>query len=264
MTEDKSLLELSKVRRRIARQVSDLRAERLWTQAELARRLGVSQSHISDLERGRGSFTAEQFLALLQLFNVPASQFSPTTSSGTSELQNALARLGASHLRENPDVIPDERFEDLTYVIREALLADSARHITALAPVLVENIEGINLRRALGELADAGLDRRFAWLIDNVVEALREEVPRLPSSEWTRKARRAETLLAAFFGFLSDHFARSTENSPDDLLDSNINNPKTLEEVKRSSSPASRRWRIVTSLQPIDFVEALRGARAAR
>src|SRR5882672_1947944 len=95
MTDDKSLLELKKARLRIAGQVRDLRNERRWTQGELAAHLGVSQNHVSDLERGRGSFTAEQFLALLQIFNVPASRFSPSSATtGEAALQNALARLG--------------------------------------------------------------------------------------------------------------------------------------------------------------------------
>jgi transcriptional regulator with XRE-family HTH domain len=262
----KPLPQLNKVRLSIARRVHQLRTERRWTQGELARRLGVSQNHVSDLERGRGSFTAEQLLALLGLFNVPASSFLPSSSASQgsgAELQNALSRLGAAHLREIPDVVPSDALEAPGDVIREALLADSARHVTALAPVLVANVDRVNLRRIFGELADAGLDRRFAWVVDNTVEALHIVLPRSTRGEWTQRARRAETLLAGLRGFLVDHHARGGE-APDDVLDPDINNARTLEQVKRGASEISKRWGVVSSLQPADFVEAIEEARGAR
>ena len=54
---------------------------------------------MSEIERGDGSFTAEQFLAILKLFNVPASHFTSSTPQPDSSLQNALARLGAAQRR---------------------------------------------------------------------------------------------------------------------------------------------------------------------
>ena len=62
--------QLEKTKADIARKVHDLRRGRRWTQAELARRLDLSQSRLSEVERGDGSFTAEQFLTILRLFNV--------------------------------------------------------------------------------------------------------------------------------------------------------------------------------------------------
>src|SRR5262245_15672041 len=87
-------------RRRIADQVRALRQERHWTQATLADRLGLSQSRLSEIERGAGSFTAEQLLAMLRTFNVPLSYFAAPTRDPEAEIQNALARLGAAHLQE--------------------------------------------------------------------------------------------------------------------------------------------------------------------
>ena len=46
----------------ISNKVRTLREGRHWTQAELAKRLGISQGWLSTIERGQGSFTAEQFL----------------------------------------------------------------------------------------------------------------------------------------------------------------------------------------------------------
>jgi transcriptional regulator with XRE-family HTH domain len=53
--------ELKKSRAWIARNVRELRKERRWTQAELAKRLDLSQARLSEIEGGDGSFTAEQF-----------------------------------------------------------------------------------------------------------------------------------------------------------------------------------------------------------
>jgi DNA-binding XRE family transcriptional regulator len=81
-------------RAHISRVVRDLRKERGWTQAELAGKLGLSQSRLSEVERGDGSFTAEQFLQILRLFNVAVDRFLGETDRSL-QLQNALARLVA-------------------------------------------------------------------------------------------------------------------------------------------------------------------------
>src|SRR5687768_17386784 len=97
--------DLDHLRQGVCAKVRDLRLGRRWTQAELAVRLGMSQSRLSQVERGEGSFTAEQLIEILRLFNVPLDQFIPAPDPD-AELQNAFARLGAFHLRESPDVLP--------------------------------------------------------------------------------------------------------------------------------------------------------------
>src|SRR5271170_6034924 len=102
---------LKKSRAWIAKNVRELRKERRWTQAELAKRLDLSQARLSEIEGGDGSFTAEQFLLLLKLFNVGANRFAPSAGPSAShdreaQIRNALARLGALHLQENRDVLP--------------------------------------------------------------------------------------------------------------------------------------------------------------
>src|SRR5262245_20270642 len=125
--------ELREARVIIAERVRRLRRERRWTQAELARRLGLSQSRLSEVEHGAGSFTAEQFLLILKLFNVGVSHFADDRRLEEDVgLQNALARLGGVHLQERADLLPSERLEDVNDVVREALIAGAARHITAL------------------------------------------------------------------------------------------------------------------------------------
>jgi hypothetical protein len=63
---------------------------------DLAKRRCVVEERLSELERGDGSFTAEQLLAILSFFNVPATYFAPQPSKHERDLQNALARLGAT------------------------------------------------------------------------------------------------------------------------------------------------------------------------
>ncbi len=262
-----SKADLRNSRGKIASRVRSLRKARLWTQADLAQRIGVSQARLSQLERGTGSFTAEQFLVILKLFNVDVTHFAPRAPSDHDrDVQNALARLGASHLRESDDVLPSKWLADLSVLVHETLLAPSPRLLAALAPVLVRNIDRINLRKLHADLADVGLERRLAWLVDNTFDALRSGPVDLPRT-WARQCRRAAVVLDEFRAFvISYQQALPLERLPTavDVLDSEIRSKKSLDAVKAASSLASRRWGIVTRLQPDDFLVALRSAHADR
>ena len=85
----------------IGERIRRLRQERRLTQARLAKELFISQNYLSELERGQGSFTAEQLLTILRFFNVPVDYFAPKAVPAEDQLQNSLARLGARHLAEN-------------------------------------------------------------------------------------------------------------------------------------------------------------------
>jgi transcriptional regulator with XRE-family HTH domain len=262
MNTNKTPQQLEKSRSVVARKVQELRKQRRWTQVELARRLHLSQSRLSEIERGAGSFTAEQFLEILKLFNVTVSDFAPTRSSATSELQNALARFGALHLHESTEVLPSERLSTAGDVIREAIVASEfPRLITALAPVLIRNVNRINLRGLQLQLTAAGLERRLAWLVENTLEAIGREASSVLSAPWRRLYNRAGVVLESFLAVLREE-AREGRVAPD-VLDAGIRSKRTFDEVAASSSPISRRWGIITVLQTDDFVEALRGARAS-
>ena len=56
------------IRAEIAKKVRTLREKRGLTQAELSKKLGMSQSRFSVVERGDGSFSAEQFVEILRGF----------------------------------------------------------------------------------------------------------------------------------------------------------------------------------------------------
>ncbi len=246
----------------IAGRVRRLREERRWTQAELSRRLGLSQSRLSEIERGQGSFTAEQFLTILKLFNVSVTHFA-SERRPSAELQNSLARLGAGHLQESADVLPSDLLDRVGDVVREALItADSPRHVTALAPVLVRNVDRVSFQRLGGQFIEAGLERRLGWLLENTLEAVRHELTQNLSREWTLLYRRAEVVLGA--APTLNRPPRSDVADSPDVLDPDILSTKTLEEVKANRSSISRRWGIASNLQLDDFSAALKASRVSR
>lgn len=254
----------NQIRAEIARKIRALREERHWTQAALSKRLGLSQGRFSEIERGQGSFSAEQFLEVLKLFNVPVSHFAEGQEGADSGIQNALARLGANHLQERSDVLPSERLEEVGDVVREALLgAESPWHITSLAPVLVRNIDRINLNKLRAQFLEYGLERRLAWLIENTLVAVRHELSGgLPHSEAT-SYQRAELILGAYLGNAPTTRSQGDSEEVLDILDTWILTEKALEEVQNSASSISHRWGIRAALQPEDFIAALKASHTA-
>lgn len=261
MLRDNSQDTLKKTRKQIASRVRELRQARRWTQAELARQLELSQNRLSEIERGDGSFTAEQFLQILKIFNLAATQFMDQPGDARPGIQNALARLGALHLQESVHVLPSEALEDVHDVVREALLEGSPRIITALAPVLVRNAERLNPAKLHAELERLGRERRLAWVIENTLVAL-DHLSSRPNEarEWSKLQRRVELPLRQFLNFVDPPPGRN--RLPLDIVDTTIRSQRTLDEVQRAASKLSRRWGIVTSLQPEDFRQALEAARA--
>lgn len=254
---------LEDFRRAIARSVRRLRLERGWTQAELASVLGVSQGRLSELERGDGSFSAEQVLVVLREFNVTIAELVDQRPDPEAALQNALARLGATHLVESRDVLPANWSDDLERTIREALASGSPRLVTALAPVLAKNVERLNLLKLRSGLAEIGIHRRLDWLLDSTLGAIArelrdEQLPRAVAQSY----RRVQTELELFRAFVpSPEGARAEEPRPFDLLDAQIRSRQTAEGLIASASPSARRWGIITALTEDDFVEALRASR---
>lgn len=249
-------------RDRVARKVRDLRLARKWTQGELAEQLGLSQSRLSEIERGDGSFTAEQFLHILRLFNVTTDHFvAAPLLPNDAVLQNTLARLGAAHLRESDADVPSDRLRDADVVVREVLLVpESPRLVTALAPVLVQNVDRLNLNKLWLQLADAGLAQRLGWLLDNTIEAIRTDIQGARPKR-QRQYRRTELVLQEFLDRV--RASGPARERALDVFDVDIRTKKTMAEVTTTASPVSQRWRLVTAIQPADFVEALRGARVS-
>lgn len=251
-------LELDKLE--ISKKIRQLRQERRWTQAAFAKLLGLSQSRLSELEHGQGSFSAEQLLAILTTFNVPVEHFAKIKKPEVDQRQNALARLGASHLLET-ETLPSEQIKDALAAIRETLVAaDNSRHIAAIAPVIVNNINSLNFTKLHRQLAELGLERRLSWAFANTAEALKRELtkklPRVTAGAYERARIRLQFIL-------SEQWLASVvgKNAPEDILDSDIASEKSKEETRQESSPISKRWRILTRIQVEDFIRALEATR---
>lgn len=163
--------QLERSRRHISKKVRALRLEKGWSQGILAEKLALSQSRLSEIETGDGSFSAEQFLLLLKLFDVTASDFATELRNSKLELQQALARFGAIHLYQ-PEVLPTEQLAAVGDVVREALIDGSPRIVTAVAPILLLRNELLNLRKLHAQLAEFGFERRLLWVIANTLDAV--------------------------------------------------------------------------------------------
>jgi transcriptional regulator with XRE-family HTH domain len=217
--------------------------------------LHITQGRLSELERGKASFTAEQFLTILRIFNVPASEFVPPSGTAEAELQNAVARLGARHLLELDHSLPSERFREAHAAVREVLVdARSPRLIAGLAPVLVEHADTINLAKLALELNVVGLERRLFWLAENVHEAVRLAFRKQPQPARARQLRRARLVLSQF---LQAPSPRHRKPDTIDLLDKSARSEDTIHELQAEASAISKRWNIATALQVSDFYDAL-------
>lgn len=134
-------------RNKIAEGIKKLRHERRLTQGEFARLLNLSQSQFSKIENAQGLIAAEQFLFVLQHFNLSLDYFLKIENQEEEilALQNALIRFGAKHLSENSNVIVPDKYRHLNQILFECLsLYPSARLVTSLAPVIVRHFNQIN------------------------------------------------------------------------------------------------------------------------
>ncbi len=254
------------LRASIGERVRKLRQERRLTQARLAKELSISQNYLSELEHGQGSFTAEQLLTILRLFNVPVDYFAPTKTPAEDQLQNSLARLGAKHLAENEQIIPSDRLKAAIDAIREALIsAQSSRQIAGIAPILVEHAGNLNFSKLHADFVELGEESKLGWLIDNTLEAVkREDASKKLPQEWRLKYRRARVLIDSLNAWRKHsgiHGRLRTGGFA--VLEPEIASEETLNEVKTHLSPIAKRWHIITEIKVDDFIRALRATRAA-
>lgn len=252
------------LRQQIASSIHKIRTTRGWTQAQLAARIGVSQAQLSAKERGESSFSAEQLIEIMRLFNVGLDHFVDAPDP-EDEIQNALARHGATHLREIEDITPTERLQRVGDTVARVLLGPaSARLITALAPVLVKNISSINLFQVHQQLKEHGRDQRLGWLVENTRDAVAMSSAPLPSQR--AKHRQVLMVLEHYLDTHAPAAANLEAGSlkATDLLDDDMASRKTLVAVWSKASPISRRWGVVSALQPADFARAMEDADASR
>ncbi|MEY4579182.1 MAG: Helix-turn-helix domain [Pseudomonadota bacterium] len=247
------------VRTQIGGKVRELRNTRRWTQAHLAQRLNLSQARLSELERGQGSFSAEQLLEIFRLFNVDASYFALDQDHASDEdrLWNAAARLGARHLLESESVLPSQLMQNVHDVLREGLVyARSPRLLTALSAVLVARADELQLHHVEEQLARLGLQHRLSWLVANTLEAINRQLALSPQRAVSLRYRRAQVVFSTWLNVPRP----KPVSAQVDVLDTDIRTEKSRVIAERQRSPLSAAWGIVSELQPEDFSRAIGAA----
>ncbi|MFC1679415.1 helix-turn-helix domain-containing protein [Elusimicrobiota bacterium] len=248
---------LGTYREEIGQRVQHLRQQRHWTQTELAVRLGLSQGWLSQIENGNASLTAEQLFYVSGIFNESVDSFLPRKRGpADSRIQNALARLGAAHLHETDEVLPTDRLRDAADVIREVLVApESPRHVTAIASVLVQHIPHLKIGHIRGRLIGTGLERRLGWVLDNTKAAIERELEDpglLPRVVRVKYGRALSYLSLPWVG------PPSSASPVEDIFDADIASEESLARVREERSDLSKKWGILSVIQPGDFRAALR------
>jgi transcriptional regulator with XRE-family HTH domain len=241
------------IRQHLAGSLHRLREGAGWSQDQVAAELGVSPVHLAAVEAGDASLSAEQLLVAIGLFQVDVADLLPPVDPG-EQVQNALIRHGAAHLRLVPGVIVPAHLARPDDVVRQVLLApEGPRHVCALAPIVARALDRIHLPYLRLQLEREWRQARLGWLLENisiVLQAMpRQERQRScgPRVAWTMEVIQAEL----------DRLP--CPDGPElDLFDRTIRSARSREETWARASPTSRRWRLVTEIQPADFAVALR------
>jgi len=233
-----------------------LRRSLNWSTSQAAEKLGISYSRLTKIESGLDSVSGVELIAFLNIFNVGIDAFTEDASDEQS-IQNSLAQFGAFHFRRDPKVVIKDKHstprQALAYVLHNS---DSYRHITALAPVLVWSIDSLALPDVQHQLSESGLPNRLGWLVQNTL-TVTERINN-PSREWRRKLLRSSVVLS---GFLEQQGPRIfTDVVSEDILDLGIRSIRAANCAREDAHGFSRRWGILTQLQPEDFETALKNA----
>lgn len=242
----------------IGAKLRELRKAQRWSQTALAERLGLSQARLSDIERGRASLTAGELLDVLRAFNAPVSLFDPNAETEETRrngsLQNALIRFGARHLRAT-DTLVQPAHEALERVVLDVLAYPEPRQVAAIAPVMVWQVDALNLTRLRRLAYDAGVDVRLAWALENTKRAVElTRTARWPKS-WARRAARQASNIE---GLLEGWQPAAADGT--DVLDRHVRSSETRVALRTEGSAVSKRWNVVTALQVADFAKALEAA----
>jgi transcriptional regulator with XRE-family HTH domain len=248
----------SETRAYIGAQVRALREARELSQEQLGERLHISRDRLAEIELGRGSLSAEQFLHLLKFFNVPASRFDPAPTDISLAIQKAIEAHGASHLVAPPAILPSERLASIDAAIREALIeGEHSRVVAGLAPVLISHIGLINVPKLFVQFRDYHLENRLGWLIDNTIAACEVMLQESPPRAQKRALLGTVNVLR---GHRDRFFAGGAAIEPpyEDYLGLPVVSLETKQLILRDRSEISRTWNILTILQVEDFVSAIR------
>lgn len=252
-------MNLDKIKKEISHGIRTLRHDRKITQEELAKLLGLSQAHLSKIERGQGSLSAEQLVWLQQNYNLPLAYFissKETNEDREAPLQNALAHLGADHLREvNGTLVPETLTNPETTIAQTLLTSPSPRLITALAPVIVKNCESIHFDRLAETFKSRGAENRWGWALELTYKALEE---RLQEAYLPRQLHRLYQKAFLLLERKKPAPPAEQDLSKEDELDGGLISQRTLDLVKQGRDKWARRWGIITRIKKEDFLKALK------
>lgn len=238
----------------IADIVKTARKKRRLSQSELAKRLDITQARYSQIENGKGSFSAEQLIELVRFFNIPLSAFETSKKTFDEEqvLQNAIAYFGGQNLYEASDLLPSEKFDKLNGVIVETMIAGGpSRLLTSLAAVIVKNVSDVDFHWIESRLFQRGCLNRWGWLLENTLEAL-EQYPNYNKKVYGKAHFRISRGL--------DILKLEWETGKETILDNNIASEKTLRLITDERSDISKKWKIISRIQAEDFKIALNEA----
>lgn len=246
---------VTSLQKQISHGIRSARVDRRLSQAELAQKLGISQSRLSEIEQGKGSITAEQFIFLLQFFNLPISHFVKQENvSFEDQLQNRMIQLGGRSLREVSNVLPSEKINSIYTVVIETLVGGlTSRLVLGLIPVVISNIDQIDFYRLRSKFTEVGQKNRIYWFIDGLLNAIQVRCKQFVPHQYVRLYRRAEVQLsrARLFSQLDN------ADGVEDVLDMDITTPRTLGNVRASCDDLAKKWNIITRITQEDFNKAL-------
>lgn len=233
-----------------------LRQGRRWSQAEVAQRLGLTQSQLSKVERGAAELNARAFVNALALFNVGVERFGGGAAREDDGLRHALVAHGARHLLGDERLV-EQRWSSPTVVAAEVLRRGGpSRELAALAPVIAIAQPEVSLPGVHRALWQEGREGRVGWLVETLLQVLRAWRWGEPSEELGRRRQRA--LLAL------ELYAETAPHSPSACaMTDPLSGVTTLESVREllaEGDAIARKWRIATPLTTGDFEDALRQA----
>lgn len=241
----------------ISRQLRAFRKKRHFTQIELARFLDISQPRLSEIERGNGSLSAEQFLILLREFNLNIQDFISEKESIEQTLQNTLFRLGSTDLNTIPG-LPSERIKTINEAIIETLCdASSSRLIINLIPIIIKNSAQIDEYKLNSKLEGLGYKNRLKWIIEGSWNVLRIRLENYLPRNIQKLYRVADVRLGGPVRISNALRTIGRFDIPEDVLDADITSQKTLDAVKEKRDELAKKWKIVTRITQQDMLNVL-------
>ncbi len=84
-------MELTEKLERIGRRIKLVRVAKGIRQYDIAKSMGISQAHLSNIERGRNSVTLENLIKLQTLLECPISEFFSDIEEKSNELKHEVS-----------------------------------------------------------------------------------------------------------------------------------------------------------------------------